>query len=265
MKILNTISPVFLQLIASILSFYFLSCKSDDGELLYDNNLTPVILNGYNVSNDNLTVKFDTKTLGNIDPNAKFAVRRLFTFDNLSDVSKLTILNQKNNEIILEKIIPNKEPKITYNFFYLDGKFQDIPQKSDITPGKIKLKYLFRPLLTNTNKPLDIVFGKFYFTSKKFVELKRYSNLKPYELSEDITLDTLGNFEVYNGIRQIVQLKAYLYHAGTSEFYTKENGFNWPPATTIPVPSINVVSSKLYIFSEKPTGENISFNKNLEL
>lgn len=241
------------------------ACKKDV-EFLYKGDMLPFVISGYNASNEKLNVKLDTfQRLFQI-PNGPFKVSQAFTFPEGQQSLKVSITPEGADKPVLEREWKKGDNVGKVNFFYLNGVAGEMPEPPAFEEGKIKLQYMWNPATTKYDGPIDIAVGKLYFVPKVFQELARIKNVKAGEFSETITIDpfpTAG--QTYNGQPTPVLFVIYLYKAGTNEFYTAGTGYNWNITTSAPKPNANVASSKMYIFTENPSGSLMAFVKNLEL
>ncbi|MBO9153521.1 hypothetical protein ACFOTA_14970 [Chitinophaga sp. GCM10012297] len=241
------------------------ACRKE-GEFLYKGDMMPFTISGFNAGNQYLRVQVDTfRQLFRIG-NGPFAVSQAFTFPEGQKTVKMSVTDEESGKKVLEREWKKEDGAAKVNFFYLDGVASEMPEPPAPEAGKIKLIYMWNPVMTKYDGAVDIAVGKLYFTPKVFQELARVKNVKPGQFSETITIEpfpTTG--QTYNGQPTPVLLVVYLYKAGTNEFYTAGTGYNWNISTSAPKPPASVASSKLYIFSENPSGSLMAFVKNLEL
>ncbi|NML37340.1 hypothetical protein HHL17_09030 [Chitinophaga sp. G-6-1-13] len=242
------------------------ACNKKD-DFFYKGDMLPVTVKGYNGDAEPLLVKVDTFKFKNILTSGSFDQSEAYTFPGNQHTVKLTISGQETGKVILEKELKKGDGPTTISFFYMNGQVMNMPQKQAKEDGKIKISYLFNPTLTHYDQPVDIVLGKYYFTPKVFEEIIRIKNVKPNEFSETVTLSTFSTTgQQYNGQNTAVLFKAYIYKAGTNEFYTQGTPYTWhATSSSAPTPSASTPSSTIHIFSESETGNSIRFNKNLEL
>lgn len=247
------------------LSMLATACKKE-GEFLYKGDMLPFVISGYNASNERLNVKLDTfQRLFQI-PNGPFKVSQAFTLPEGQQSLKLSITPEGGDKPVLEREWKKEDGVGRINFFYLNGIAGEMPDPPTFEEGKIKLRYMWNPVMTKYDGPVDIAVGKLYFTPKVFVELARIKNVKAGEFSETITVDPFPTSgQTYNGQPTAVLFVIYIYKAGTNEFYTTGTEYNWSITTSAPKPSANVATSKMYIFTENPSGSLMAFVKNLEL
>jgi hypothetical protein len=242
-------------------------CNKGGDVFLYKGDLLPVTLKGYNGSNQTLEAKIDTFLLTIMGGNATFNSGKPYLFSGNEDSVKLRVYEQATGKTVLERIIRKREKAVTISFFYMDGELGEMPEKPEAQNGKIRITWLFKPTKTNYSEPVDIAIGKYYFTPKVFEEMARVKNVKPNEFSEVVTLPApfFTSPGLYNGQSTSIVFRAYIYKAGTNEFYTQGTGYTWDASSTIPVPSAATASSKLYIFNENFSGTPVRFGKLLEL
>lgn len=257
---------VFL-LCLSCATLLFAGCNKGGDVFLNNGSLFPVTLKGFNGSSQILEATIDTFDLSLINANATFNVGQPFFFSDTRDTATLRVYERATGKKVLDTLLRKQDKTFLMNFSYMDGKVGEMPEKPEAQDGKVRITWLFRPTITNYTEPVDIAIGKFYFTPKVFEEVIRIKNVKPNEFSEVITFPAplYTSPVVYNGQNTAILLRAYIYKAGTNEFYTQGTGYAWDASSTIPVPSASVASSKLYIFSEAFTGTAVRFNKQLEL
>ncbi|RXK81314.1 hypothetical protein [Filimonas effusa] len=244
------------------------ACNKGEDNFFYKGGMLPITVRGYNGSNEQLEVKVDTfKFPYTLGAGSTFHQSSAFTFNGSQTTATLTIKETGTGKTVLEKQLAKGDGLTTLNFLYLNGKVSDMPEIPAIETGKIKLVYMFQPVLTNYAGPVDIVLGKYYFTPKVFEEITRIKNVKPNEFTEPLTMSTFATTgQQYNGQATSVLFRAYIYKAGTNEFYTNGTGYTWHETSSYaPVPAASSGSSKLYIFSESAAGNSIRFVKNLEL
>ena len=244
-----------------------LGCSKGDPVFLYKGDIFFVTLKGFNGSNEKLQVKIDTVKVQLLSANSTFSQGAPYLFPDGQDSTKLTVYEEGTGKLLLERIVRRGQKPVTINFFYMDGKVGDMPDKPEAQDGKIRITWLFKPTKTNYTEPVDIVIGKYYFTPKVFEEVTRLKNVKPNEFSEVVTLPApfFTSPGLYNGQSTVITFRAYIYKAGTNEFYTQGMGYTWDATSTVPLPSVSAASAKLYIFSENFAGAPVRFNKLLEL
>lgn len=260
MKIYNMICSLATSLL--VLS----SCSKSKNDFYYKDEVLPVSINGYNGGDVPLELKLDT-FLFEYSANAPFDQTMGYSFTGQQDKVNLQITEQGTGKLVMEKVFKRDNGPVKISFLYLDGKAGDMPERPAVEQGKIKVKYMFRPILTQYKEPVDIVLGKYYMTPKVFEEITRLKNVKPNEMSESVSLATFSTAgQLYNGQKTAVLFRAYIYKAGTNEFYTAGTDYSWHATlSTAPVPSPSSTSAKVYIFSESDDDNSIRFTKNLEL
>lgn len=259
MKTRNILYGALLLLLAA--------CNKGENDFLYKGDMLPFTIKGYNGSNENLAVTVDTFKLEDDIVSGKFDRTGAYTLPAGKNSVKVHVTEKATNKLLLERELKKEDGPATISFFYMDGIVSDMPEVPPVEEGKVKITYMFKPTLTGYTGPVDIVLVKYYFTPKVFEELARLKNVKPNEFSETVTIPTFSTAtQPYNGQNTAVLLKAYIYKAGTNEFYTEGTGYTWhATSSTAPTPPASVASSKLYIFSESQAGNSIRFIKNLEL
>jgi len=263
MKITN----LFHTVLASVFLLMLSACNKGKDDFLYKGDMLPVTIKGYNGDTRDLQIKLDTFRFGNDIPSGPFDMSEAYIFPENRNRAKLSITEKGTGKIVLEKELKKEDSPAKISFFYMNGKASDMPEVPTLEAGKIKVKYMFKPTLTNYTEPVDIVLGKYYWTPKVFEELARIKNAKPYEFSDAVDIPTFPTTgQQYNGQNTLVSFVVYIYKAGTKQFYTDQLGYTWhATSSTAPKPASTVASAKLYIFSEFVTGGNIRFNKDLEL
>lgn len=259
MKIRNILYGASLLLLAA--------CNKDGNEFIYKGDILPFTIKGYNGSVEALTVKADTFTLPGPISSGTFSRTAAYTLPANRNSVKVTVTETGTEKLVLERELKKEDGPATISFFYMDGIVKDMPVVPPVEEGKVKITYMFKPTLTGYSEPVDIVLIKYYFTPKVFEELARLKNVKPNEFSETVTIPTFSTAtQPYNGQNTAVLFRAYIYKAGTNEFYTEGTGYTWhATSSAAPTPAASVASSKLYIFSESEIGNSIRFTKNLEL
>lgn len=259
-------SNIFFVMLAGVF-LILTACNKNKDDFFYDIDMLPITVKGYNGSNESLKVSVDTfKFKGDLD-NGTFDLTEAYTFSENQHSLNLKITGKETGKLLLEKTIKKGDGPVTISFFYMNGQVGDMPVKPAVEEGKIKLTYMFMPTVTNYSQPVDIVLGKYYFIPKVFEEVARIKNVKPNEFSVPITFPTFSTAgQQYNGQPTPVLFKAYIYKAGTNEFYTKGTEYTWhPTSSAAPTPAASRSSSKLYIFSEIPEENSMRFTTNLEL
>ncbi|GGH59390.1 hypothetical protein HNQ91_000621 [Filimonas zeae] len=243
-----------------------LAACSKQGTLLYNANVLTVSVKGYNGDKEPLEVTVDTVQLMEFS-NGAFDARQVYVFPNGQQNARLTIREKATGKVVMEKDLKKEDTPVSISFFYMDGKVSDMPELPSVEEGKLKLTYMFKPTITGYTQPVDIVLGKYYFTPKVFEEITRIKNVKPYEFTAPVTLSTFSTAsQPYNGQNTSVLFLVYVYKAGTNEFYTQGSAYTFnATSSTAPKPASSAAASKLYIFSELPSGSVMRFNKDLEL
>lgn len=259
---MKTIKICLVLLTASVL-LVLSSCKKGGG-FLDNRNVLPVTLSILNVSAEALEVKIDTVTIE--IPTGRFDLTKAFPLQSSQSGLKLTITEKGTGKPVMEKELKKDDGRAFISFFYINGEVGKLPEIPAVEPGKIKIIYMFRPVVTNYTEPVDIVLGKYYLLPKVFEEITRIKNVKANQFTEPVTLSTFSTAsQPYNGQNTPVSFQVYIYKSGTNQFYTEGTDYEWhPTASSAPKPSASAASSKLYIFSEAPSNF-MSFTKNLEL
>lgn len=261
MKTKNTLYTFF----TGVLLLTLAACNKQ-GTPLYNANVITVSVKGYNGSKEALVVKADTTQLMELG-NGAFDAREAYVFPQNMRNARLTISEKGTGKVVIEKDLKKEDTPISLSFFYMDGKVSDMPEIPPVEEGKLKLTYMFKPTVTGYSQPVDIVLGKYYFTPKVFEEITRIKNVKPYEFTAPVTLPVFSTAsQPYNGQNTSVLFLVYVYKAGTNEFYTEGSAYTFnATSSTAPKPAASAAASKLYIFSELPSGNVMRFNKDLEL
>ncbi|MNK04044.1 hypothetical protein D3C87_219000 [compost metagenome] len=259
---------------ATAISFFLLStllsCDKGGDELLYHSNVHMINLSGYNNSNEELILQLDTfsATVTPAFSRISFAANYNFN-DPAKQRLKFTMKSKATDKILLEKEIKaNDTAAVTdLNVIYMDGKVADFPKVPAPMEGKVQLIYMLQSNILNYREPVDIVFGKYYFTPKVFEEVIRIKNLKPNTFSQPIVFDPFPlGIQDYKGEKTSVLFRAYIYKAGTDIPYTEGSSIEFSQLTSgAPVPSPTKAISKLFIINEAPLNNVIRFNKVLEL
>lgn len=263
------LNKIYLIRMMSIMLFLLAAagCSKNNNDFFYKGNMVPVTVKGFNASEEELLVKLDTfKYKDGLKPGKVFDQTQAYTF--LGDDKPITLkVTEKSSEkVVLEKQVKKGDGPTTINFFYMDGKVSDMPQPLPIEEGKIKISYLFKPLLTKYKEPVDIAFIKYYFFPKVSEEIVRLKNVKPNEFSETVTIPTFPSSGLYNGKKTPILFRAYIYKAGTNDFYTDGTAYTWNTiSSTAPTPDSPTASSKAYIFFDYANDTDITFQTLLEL
>lgn len=253
--------PIAFLLLASV------ACNKGSNDFLYKNKMLPINIKGYNGSGTTLEVQVDTFKFVSLLSEGSFDLSEAYTFPPGKGSVKLSITEKSTGKLVLDKELKSTDDITKISFFYMNGIVADMPVKEAKEEGKIKLSYMFMPTLTKYAEPVDIVLGKFYFTPKVFEEITRIKNVKPYEFSQTISLAPFSlTGQTYNGQPTAVLFLAYIYKAGTNQYYTEGTEYTWHvSSSSAPKPAANAASSTIYIFSETTSGNSIRFFKNLEL
>ncbi|MCW3467838.1 hypothetical protein [Chitinophaga nivalis] len=261
------IKNIFYTLLTSVFLCVLAACNKGKDDFIYKMDMVPVIVKGYNGSGEELEIKIDTTKGREALPTGIFYYLEPYTFPVNQQTSMLRITERNTGKQVMEREIKKEAGPTTINLFYMHGKAGDLPEKPEPESGKITVSYLFMPTLTNYTQPVDIVLGKYYFIPKVFEEITRIKNVKPYEFSKSVTISTFQvTGQQYNGQPTAVLFKAYIYKAGTNEFYTEGTGYTWhATSSSAPTPLTPVMSSTMYIFKESSLGNSIRFIKDFEL
>ena len=241
-------------------------CSKGKEEFYYKESVVPVRMKGYNGSDDFLEIKLDTFRF-DYPPNQPFDYTVAWSFTGSQDNVALRVSEKTTGKLVLEQILKKNDGFVKVGFLYLDGKRSDLPEPPAIEEGKVKIRYLFRPTLTNYGEPVDIALVKYYAIPKVFEEVGRLKNVKPNEVSDVISIPTFStDGQQYNGQNTPVLFRAYIYKAGTNQFYTQGTNYTWHATSSkVPLPSPSVTSAGVYVFCEDYLGNSIRFTKNLEL
>jgi len=242
------------------------SCSKGKDDFFYKDAVLPVTIRGYNASNEALEVKLDTFRF-EYSPNAIFDQTMGYSFTGQEDSIQLRITEKGNGKLVMERMLKRGAGPVSIRFLYMNGEPGNMPELPVAEAGKIKIKYMFRPILTNYSEPVDIALVKYYLTPRVFEEIVRLKNVKPYEMSEPVSLSTFSTVgQQYNGQNTPVLFRAYIYKAGTNEFYTNGTAYSWHATqSTAPLPPTTSTAARVYIFSESELNNSIRFTKNLEL
>lgn len=248
------------------LLFILGACSKDNTNFLQQEEVLPLRFKGYNASDQTLVIKLDAfESKSPIEPNKRFEQVEAYTFPRNQNTVKLNISEKTTGKAVLSKAFKKEDGPQTLSFLYMDGKVSDMPEKPALEDQKIKLTYMFIPNVTGYTEPVDFVIGKYYVTPQVFVELTRIKNAKPNEFSEPATLPTFSTArQDYNGVTTSVSFLVRICKAGTNIPYVEGTPYTWSTLTTAPKPQASVASSKLYIFSEGPTGGLMSFFTRLD-
>lgn len=246
----------------------FTACKKENNNFLYKTELIPVTMSGFNGSSEELIVKVGGIAFpSNLPSNNRFDYRRTYTFGAKDEEVKLTVNEKTTGKLVLEKTLKRTDGAAKVNFFYMDGKIVPIPEKPPVVADKISLIYMFQPTLTNYSEPVDIVVGKYFVTPQVYEEIIRAKNVKPNEFTQPLTFPTFSVArQDYNGIMTSVSFIVRIYKAGTNIPYMDGTSYTFNALNfTAPKPAASVASSKIYVFSESPSGMIMRFATRLEL
>lgn len=251
----------------SMIVFVLAACNKDNDNFLYKEYALPITIKGYNASSEMLAIKLDTINWAiPLSAGSAFEQSEAFTFKGDRRTVKLSIHEKNTGKLVLEKELKKEDTAIALNFLYLDGKASDMPEKPAVVKDKISLLYMFIPSVTNYSEPVDISIGKYFVTPKVYEEVTRIKNVKPNEFSEAATFSTfLTGRQEYNGVLTSVSFQVRIFKAGTNTPYVDGTAYTWSDiSTTAPKPAASTASSKLYIFSEAPSGNSMRFNTRLD-
>lgn len=262
MKI-NRISRILLGMVAVLL----VACSKDNNNFIYTENAFPIMIKGYNATKEVLTIKVDTiNSQQLLLGEGAFEKSESFTFKGDQRTAKLAISEQSTGKIIVEKQIKREDGEASLSFLYMDGKVSDMPEKPAVAEEKISLIYMFVPGITNYSEPVDFAIGKYFVTPKVFEEVARLKNVKPNEFSPTATISTFSTArQDYNGVMTSVSFQVRIYKAGTTIPYVDGTTYTWNDlSTTAPKPAASAAASKIYIFSESPSGSLMRFATRLD-
>ncbi|MFN0293110.1 hypothetical protein [Pedobacter helvus] len=264
---MKTIKIYFAMLTGTILLLHA-ACNKGENDFLYQGNMLPVTIKGYNGSSEQLIVKIDTfKFKYELGGNSTINLSDAYTFLGGQSTANLTITEKNTGKLVLKKELKKDDGPTTINLLYMDGKVSDMPVIPDVESGKIKVIYMFKPTVTNYAEPVDIAVGKFWFTPKVFEEITRIKNVIPNKFSEPIVLSTFATAgQQYNGQNSAVLFRAVIYKAGTNQPYSIGVNYTWDLSLSGPtLPAATTASSKLYIVEENPSGTQMRFKTPLTL
>lgn len=261
MKILETS-----RLLLGITAFFLVACNKGNDNFLYNEQVLPISIKGYNATTEELVVKVDTFNARQTILAGSFALTEGFIFKGNRQAVKLSINEKSTGKLVLEKELKKGDSTVNLSFLYMDGKVSDMPEKPAAENEKISLIYMFIPDITKYNEPVDFVIGKYFITPKVFEEITRIKNVKPNEFSEAATISTFSTArQDYNGVMTSVSFQVRIYKTGTNIPYTEGTAYTWNEiSTTCPKPASSTASSKLYIFSEAPSGALMRFFTRLD-
>lgn len=252
----------------SLMLLSLAACKKGDQDFFYKEETIPISVAGYNGSSEELVVKVDTFNFpAALAPNSTFGQSNSFVFKGTERQARFTVTEKKTGKLVLEKELKKEDGAAKINFLYMDGKIISMPDKAALEDGKISLIYMFQPTVTNYTEAVDFVVGKYYVTPQVFEEVTRAKNIKPNQFSAPVTLSTFSTArQDYNGVLTSVSFIVRICKAGTNIPYTEGTAYNWNAlSTTAPKPVAGTTSSKLYVFSELPSGSTMRFSTRLEL
>ncbi|MBC9934694.1 hypothetical protein [Chitinophaga qingshengii] len=262
MKI-NKTSGLLMGMVAIVLA----ACNKDNNNFLYNDAALSITVKGYNATKEELAVKIDTIHLpGTLRAEGAFELRNSFAFKGDQQAVKVTVSEQSTGKLILEKEFKKEADAGDVSFLYMNGKVSDMPEKPAVKEEKISLIYMFIPDVTHYSEPVDIVIGKYFVTPRVFEEVSRIKGVKPNEFSQPATFSTFptGKQE-YNGVVTSVSFQVRIFKAGTNTPYVDGTAYTWNDiSTTAPKPASTTAVSKLYIFSEFPSGNLMRFSTRLD-
>lgn len=267
---MNTTTISIVKAIFCVLLCTLLSCNKGGDDLLYSSNVHMIHLSGYNNSDEQLILQLDTFPATVTPPFSRIDFGANYNFNAASKASiKFTMTSAASGKILLEREIRGTDTtaETKLNVIYMDGKVADFPAVPAPVEGKVQLIYMLQSNILNYREPVDIVFGKYYFTPKVFEEVIRIKNLKPNEFSAPVTFDPFPlGIQEYNGQKTSVLFRAYIYKAGTDIPYSEGSPFTFNQLNSgAPVPSPTTSISRLFIINEAPVNNIMRFNKVLEL
>ncbi|QJB33666.1 hypothetical protein HF324_20945 [Chitinophaga oryzae] len=253
-------------LLTGIVAFVLAACNKDNDNLLYKKQVLPIVISGYNATQEALTVKVDTFYLSTRLGGGSFKQGSAFTFGEHQHTVKVSITEESSGKLVLEKEFTKQDSVAAFNFLYMDGKASNMPEKPAVEKEKISLVYMFIPNITQYSEPVDFVIGKYFVVPKVFEEVTRIKNVKPNEFSPPATFSTfLTGRQEYNGVITSVSFQVRIYKTGTNTPYVDGTAYTWNDiSTSAPKPAASVAASKLYIFSEAPSGNLMRFFTRLD-
>lgn len=254
-------------ILLSIAAFLLAACNKNNDNFLYTDQVFSINIKGYNASKEMLAVKVDTISSPRVvSGESSFNLVENYTFKGEQRIIKVNISEKSTGKLVLEQEFKKEDGAASLNFLYMDGKMSDMPEKPEITNEKISLIYMFVPDVTKYSEPVDFVIGKYYSTPKVFEEITRLKNVKPNEFSEAATISTFSTArQEYNGVLTSVSFQVRIYKAGTNTPYIDGTSYTWNDlSTTAPKPVASAASSKIYIFSEAPSGTIMRFATRLD-
>lgn len=250
----------------SMIAFLLAACNKGNDNFLYNEQVLPITIKGYNAGTEDLMVKVDTFNARQTILAGSFALTEGFIFKGNQQSVKLNISTKNTGKLVLEKELKKGDSAVNLNFLYMDGKASDMPEKPAVVNEKISLVYMFVPDVTKYSEPVDFVIGKYFVTPKVFEEVARIKNVKPNEFSKPATISTFSTArQDYNGVMTSVLFQVKICKTGTNTIYTDGTAYTWNDlSSTAPKPTASVAASKLYIFSEAPAGTVMRFLTRLD-
>lgn len=254
------------RLLLGMAAFLLVACNKGNDNFLYNEQVLPISIRGYNATTEELTVKVDTFNARQTIGAGSFALTEGFIFKGNQQAVKLSIGEKSTGKLVLEKELKKSDSAVNLSFLYMEGKVSDMPEKPAIENEKISLIYMFVPDVTKYSEPVDFVIGKYFVTPKVFEEVTRIKNVKPNTFSEAATFSTFSTArQDYNGVMTSVLFQVRIYKTGTNIPYTDGTAYTWnETSSTAPKPAASAASSKLYIFSEAPSGTFMRFFTRLD-
>lgn len=254
-------------ILLSIAAFTLAACNKNNDNFLYIDQVFPISIKGYNATKEVLAVKVDTISSPRIAlGESSFNLAEAYTFRGEQRTIKVNVSEKSTGKLVLEKEFKKEDGAASLSFLYMDGLVSDMPEKPEVINEKISLIYMFVPDVTKYSEPVDFVIGKYYATPKVFEEITRLKNVQPNEFSEAATISTFSTArQEYNGVLTTVSFQVRIYKTGTNTPYIDGTSYTWNDlSTTAPKPAASAASSKLYIFSEAPSGTLMRFNTRLD-
>lgn len=253
-------------LLLGLVAFVLAACNKDNDKLLYKKQVLPVVISGYNATTEVLTVKVDTISLPGKLGQGAFKQSDAFTFEEHQRTVKVSIAEESTGKPVWEKEFTREDSAAAFSFLYMDGKVSNMPEKPAVVKEKLSLVYMFIPTVTQYSEPVDFVIGKYFVVPKVFEEVTRIKNVKPNEFSQPATFPTfLTGRQEYNGVVTAVSFQVRIYKTGTNTPYVDGTDYTWNDiSSTAPKPVSSVAASKLYIFSEAPSGNLMRFFTRLD-
>jgi len=255
------------RILLAIAALLMAACNKNNDNFLYTDQVFPITIKGYNATKEALGIKVDTISSPRIaNGESSFNLTEAYTFRGEQHTIKVNVSEKNTGKLVFEQAFRKEDGAINLNFLYMDGKLSDMPEKPAVTNEKISLVYMFVPDVTKYSEPVDLVIGKYYSTPKVFEEITRLKNVKPNEFSEAATISTFSTArQEYNGVLTSVSFQVRIYKAGTNTPYIDGTSYTWNDlSTTAPKPAASAASSKIYIFSEAPSGTMMRFSTRLD-